>query len=89
MKICKDCEHYRPYTLSSGRHLCMRKCEGKVDLVTGVQSFVGAAHCETQRGLDGLHTLPHYCGHEGRFFEAIPVKISFWKRLFDRDTDDE
>lgn len=78
MKICKDCKYSKLHLSASRGYLCMRACEGKVDLVTGVQSYAAALDCAFQRDLYG----PSCCGHEGRFFEAKHVKISFWKKLF-------
>lgn len=74
LKFCVDCTHIR-YNAISGR-LCF-KYPTHLDLVSGVQSYGGAAEARLDIGRDT-------CGTDAKFFEPKPVKVSLWRKLCQR-----
>jgi hypothetical protein len=68
MKLCKDCEHFRASPLVTYT-FCTHEDAAK-DPVSG------RAFADFERDILGN------CGKDGKLFEAKPVRIGFFKRIF-------
>lgn len=77
MKLCKDCVHFDSgwtgddYYL--GQPLCCRPVQSPV---YGISSLSASPLIER------LEEDSDSCGKDAIYFEAIPQKIPFWKRIF-------
>lgn len=71
MNACKQCKHF------AGFGYCYRNVGGTEDLVTGGFRYHLKLDCNVERYGSG----PDICGVGGKYFEAIPVKLSLWQRF--------